>query len=233
MAIIQVRVKEMTCVSQFVYKVILVSSSELPEFNAGQYLQVVMSEDDKRPFSIANPPYERDFLELHIGATEQNPYAMQVIERLKSDGKIDVDIPCGNAVMQNDAEHSILIAGGTGYSYTRSLLLQKLQAGKGANVWLYWGAKTPADLYEMSALQALEKQYSQFRFVPVIEHAEAGWQGKTGLVHEAVLADFDKLEDKHIYVAGRFEMAKVVKEQFLPRGVLAEQLIGDAFAFIE
>lgn len=232
MSIIRVKVAEMQSVSAFVYKVILKSDTQLPEFSAGQYLQVIMSDEDKRPFSIANPPYEKDFLELHIGASEHNPYAMQVIERLQAEGEIDVELPCGNAVIQNDAENSILIAGGTGYSYTRSLLLQKLHANKGAKVSLYWGAKTPADLYEMDYLLALQQAHSDFKFVPVIETPLSGWNGRTGLVHKAVLADFDFLDGQHVYVAGRFEMAKVVRDEFLPKGIQPDQLIGDAFAFI-
>lgn len=233
MSIIRVKVAEMQSVSAFVYKVILKSDSPLPEFSAGQYLQVVMSDEDKRPFSIANPPYEKDLLELHIGASEHNPYAMQVIERLQAEGEIDVELPCGNAVIQNDAENSILIAGGTGYSYTRSLLLQKLHANKGAKVSLYWGAKTPADLYEMSYLQELQQAHSDFKFVPVIEAPQEGWNGRTGLVHKAVLEDFASLDGQHVYVAGRFEMAKVVRDEFLPKGIQPDQLIGDAFAFID
>lgn len=230
---IQVDVKDITPVSDYVYRVILTSKNGLPGFSAGQYLKIVMSEEDARPFSIANPPYEKECLELHIGASEHNPYAMEVIQRLKGQHHIDVELPCGDAVIQDDAEDSILIAGGTGYSYTRSLLLQKLHANKGAKVSLYWGAKTPTDLYEMEILEALQSSHSDFTFVPVIENPMEGWSGKTGLVHKAVLNDYQKFDNQHVYVAGRFEMAKVVRDEFVPRGIQTDQLIGDAFAYID
>jgi aquacobalamin reductase/NAD(P)H-flavin reductase len=35
-----------------------------------------------------------------------------------------------------------------------------------------------------------------------------------------------------VYVAGRFEMAKTVREDFTVRGLKVENLFGDAFAFI-
>lgn len=232
MAIIQVKVQEITLVSEYVYRVILESKDTLPSFEAGQYLKVIMSEKDARPFSIANPPYESHFLELHIGASEHNSYAMEVIQRLKADAEIEVEMPCGDAVIQDDAENSILIAGGTGFSYTRSLLLQKLHADKGAKVVLYWGAKTPADLYESDTLKQLEESHTDFTFVPVIENPQEGWSGRTGLVHKAVLEDYEQFDNQHVYVAGRFEMAKVVRDEFLPRGVKMDQLIGDAFAYI-
>lgn len=37
---------------------------------------VVMDERDKRPFSMASTPAEQEFIELHIGASELNLYAM-------------------------------------------------------------------------------------------------------------------------------------------------------------
>lgn len=230
--VIKVNVSEISSVSDYVYRVILRSDQPLPAFLAGQYLKVIMSAEDARPFSIANPPYESDFLELHIGASEHNPYAMEVIQRLKQDNSIEVELPCGDAIIQDDAENSILIAGGTGYSYTRSLLLQKLHADKGAKVSLYWGAKTQSDLYEFAFLKSLEESHSDFTFIPVIEAPEAGWTGKTGLVHKAVLEDHEQFDNQHVYVAGRFEMAKVVRDEFVPRGIQTHQLIGDAFAYL-
>lgn len=233
MATIQVNVSGITPVSEYVYRVVLESDHALPSFSAGQYLKVIMSDEDARPFSIANPPYQHDFLELHIGASEHNLYAMEVMEKLKNEKQISVEMPCGDAVIQNDAEDSILIAGGTGYSYTRSLLLQKLHANKGAKVCLYWGAKTESDLYEMDSLKQLQSAHSDFSFVPVIENPASDWSGRTGLVHEAVLADYQVFDKQHVYVAGRFEMAKVVRDEFIPRGIQTEQLIGDAFAYID
>jgi len=233
MSIIQVSLKEMALVSDSVYRVVLQCDSSLPPFSAGQYLKVVMAENDSRPFSIANPPYETDYIELHIGANPGNSYAMEVIDRLQKEGALSVEMPCGDAVIQDDAEDSILIAGGTGYSYTRSLLLQKLHANSGAKVCLYWGAKTLADLYEFSQLQALEQQHCEFRFIPVLENPAADWTGATGLVHEAVLQDYQQFDKQHVYVAGRFEMAKVIRDEFVPKGIATEQLIGDAFAWID
>lgn len=233
MAIIQVNVSEITSVSEYVYRVILESEDGLPSFCAGQYLKIIMSTEDARPFSIANPPYQNNFLELHIGASEHNPYAMEVIAKLRNEKQISVEMPCGDAVIQDDAEDSILIAGGTGYSYTRSLLLQKLHANKGAKVCLYWGAKTESDLYEMDSLKQLQIVHSDFSFIPVIEDPSLNWSGRTGLVHEAVLTDYQAFDKQHVYVAGRFEMAKVVRDEFVPRGIQTDQLIGDAFAYID
>ena len=51
-------------------------------------------------------------------------------------------------------------------------------------------------------------------------------------MHEAVLSDFHSFSQFDIYVAGRFEMAAVVRDALRHRDVQEEQLFGDAFNFI-
>ena len=52
------------------------------------------------------------------------------------------------------------------------------------------------------------------------------------MVHHAVMADHADFANIQVYVAGRFEMAKVVRDDFTQRGLKVENLFGDAFAFI-
>ena len=66
----------------FLYRIFLAPTSVV-SFKAGQYVSVIMGEGDKRHFSIANTP-SSDLIELHIGATEDNKYAMQVVEKMQS-----------------------------------------------------------------------------------------------------------------------------------------------------
>jgi aquacobalamin reductase/NAD(P)H-flavin reductase len=100
------------------------------------------------------------------------------------------------------------------------------------HVTLYWGAKHLSDLYEADNLAQLSQAHPLFTFVPVVEVAPENWQGKVGFVHQAVMRDISNFADKQVYVAGRFEMARVVKDDLSPLGLLPENLIGDAFAFI-
>jgi aquacobalamin reductase/NAD(P)H-flavin reductase len=215
----------------YVFKILLRPETSM-SFKAGQYLQVVMGDDDKRPFSIANAPQNADLIELHIGATPENPYAYQVMQRLEKDKTLTVELPHGEAYRQDSGLEAILIAGGTGYSYTKSILFDMLIAEPARKVRLYWGGKKASDLYEAEALTELAKNHSQFSFIPVIELEDASWLGRTGMVHKAVMEDVQDFSNKQVYVAGRFEMAKVVKDDLLPLGLQPENMIGDAFAFI-
>ena len=203
-------------------------------FRAGQYLMVVMDERDKRPFSMASTPDQHDYIELHIGASELNLYAMAVMDRILKDREIVIDIPHGDAWLRDDEERPmVLIAGGTGFSYARSILLTTLAQNPNREVSIYWGGREEKHLYDLAELEALSVDHPNLRVVPVVEQPEEGWRGRSGTVLAAVMQDFGSLSEHDIYIAGRFEMAKIARDLFCnERGAREDRLFGDAFAFI-
>ena len=211
-------------------------SLELPSpvaFKAGQYLQVVMGERDKRPFSIASDPAEHQHWLLHVGATPDNSYAGEVLEKIKQDQQLTVEAPAGDSFVKLPQQAPIvLIAGGTGFSYTYSILQKLLADGLQQPVYLYWGARQASDLYLHQQLEQLAGQHPLFHYRPVIEEATANWNYAVGLVHHAVMAERENLSDYEIYMAGRFEMVRVIRDDFIARGLSLSQLHGDALAFI-
>lgn len=228
---IRCKLQHLEPLTDAVQKVVLRPETPMP-FMHGQYLRVVMGADDRRPFSIANTP-DDDTLELHIGATPDNAYAWAVLEAIKSNQGCSIDGPHGNAHLRTDKTMpSILLAGGTGYSYVHSVLQGLLKHNGKEPVFLYWGVRHAADLYDLENLLALQTTHKHLRIIPVVEFADADWQGRTGRVHEAVEADFTSLEPYRVYVAGRFEMAGVAREAFREKGLLSDNLFGDAYAFI-
>ena len=207
--------------------------SQPVDFSPGQYLLVVMADDDKRPFSIANKPSIDGTIEMHVGATPDNGYAMQVLTRIREQGHIDLQLPAGKAYLRAKSRHPvILMAGGTGYAYTRSILQQMLADGLHRPVFIYWGVRLEAQLYADQELRSWVAEHKELTYVPVVQNADEHWQGRTGLVHEAIMADFPSLAGYDIYVAGRFEMAGVAREAFKEKGVEADHLFGDAYEFI-
>lgn len=232
MTIINTKVLSIEPLSSHVLKVIL-EAPQAASFRAGQYLQVVMSDEDKRPFSIANRPSDSRLIELHIGASPQNPYAYEVIELAKNKQELNVEIGIGNAFLRESDLPVVIVAGGTGYSYAKSILFDCLHQQTNRNIFLYWGAKTADDLYEANSLIELAAMHEHFTFIPVVELPESQWAGAVGLVHEKAMSDFPSMAHVQVYVAGRFEMAAVVKESFMPLGLISENLFGDAFAFLK
>ncbi|GDX08036.1 NAD(P)H-flavin reductase [Buttiauxella sp. WJP83] len=233
MTTLSCKVTSVEAITDTVYRVRLLPEAKF-SFQAGQYLMVVMDERDKRPFSMASTPSDHEYIELHIGASEINLYAMAVMDRILKEKEIVVDIPHGDAWLREDEDRPlILIAGGTGFSYVRSILLTALARNPQREIAIYWGGREDKHLYDLSELEALSVVHPNLRVEAVVEQPEEGWRGRTGTVLTAVMQDYGTLAGHDIYIAGRFEMAKIARDLFCnERGASAERMFGDAFAFI-
>ncbi|HLV47583.1 MAG TPA: NAD(P)H-flavin reductase [Aliidiomarina sp.] len=216
----------------YVFKVQL-TPSEPVNFVAGQYITVVMGDDDFRAFSIASTPSQGHIIELHIGATPENPYAWEVMQLMQERGEVTITVPAGTAGLRDSERPLIILAGGTGFSYAWSIAAAQLETEQKHQVLFYWGGKTLHDLYAHEELLALEKTDSRFKYFPVLEETPENWQGHQGLVHLAVLTDHDNLAGFDVYVAGRFEMVRVVRDDFFQHNLPAEQLFGDALSYLD
>ena len=232
MTTLSCKVTSVEAITDTVYRVRMIPEADF-SFRAGQYLMVVMDERDKRPFSLASTPMEKEIIELHIGASELNPYAMAVMERIQQQRQITVDIPHGEAWLREDDDRPlILIAGGTGFSYARSILLTALSQKSDRDIAIYWGGRELKHLYDLEELNALAIKHPNLKVIPVVEQPEADFTGRTGTVLAAVMQDYSDLSGHDIYIAGRFEMAKIARERFCAeRNAQEARLFGDAFSF--
>jgi len=231
MSTVTCKVSSIEKLNDFLYRIFLQPQQEV-SYKAGQYVSVVMGEKDKRHFSIANAPSD-ELVELHIGATPENGYAMQVIEKMQDEGEVEIEIGNGEAFLREQSTRPIIIvAGGTGFAYAKSIIEQAIAVGLTNPVHLYWGVKESAHLYLNDTAKNWNQMYENIHFHPVIELPDAHWKGRQGYVHNAVLKDFSDLSLFDIYVVGRFEMAKVVREDFVKQNASVEHIYGDAFAFI-
>lgn len=215
---------------------VLLTPAQAVSFSSGQYLQLCLSDSDKRPFSIASTPGQRQ-LELHIGGSVADQYASQALAHLLQQYQlqqpVQAEIGLGTAQFRADSERPlILVAGGTGFSYVYSIAQTIAAAKIDRPVFVYWGVREQAALYHHAVMQQWAAQNTKYRFIPVVQQPDANWQGRSGMVHEAVLADFVSLEAYDIYVAGPFAMAGVVRNAFIEQGAHRERMFADAFAYI-
>jgi aquacobalamin reductase/NAD(P)H-flavin reductase len=214
----------------------LLKPSEKVDFIAGQYLNFVMSDEDKRPFSIASSP-NSDLIELQIGAFVADSYPMQVIECIKasfeSGEAVTIEIPAGNAQLRTESERPLLLlAGGTGFSYIKSMFEYLSEQNSQRHIKVYWGLREESAVYELEKTIATIAKLPHATFIPVVENAEASWKGETGLVHQAAMNDIASFESYDIYLAGRFEMVGAIRSDFVEHGALLEHMYADAFAYI-
>ncbi|MEE2025469.1 MULTISPECIES: NAD(P)H-flavin reductase [Alkalimonas] len=230
----QCTVDAITPLTPFVQQVLL-SPLQAVDFLPGQYLQLCLTEHDKRPFSLACLPNGKQ-LELHIGASKADEYSSQALnylqQQLHTNQPVMVEAGLGQAHLRPSDNPVLLLAGGTGFSYVYSIAKALQLQPQKRPVFLYWGVQQQSSLYLLEELQQWANSHNSFRFIPVVQQADNQWQGRTGLVHEAVLNDFISLDAYDIYIAGPFPMVGVVRDAFLKQGAHREQMFADAFAYI-
>ena len=237
MKTVNCQIVSLTSLTPHVFKALL-KPNEKVDFIAGQYLNFVMGDEDKRPFSIASAPHN-DLIELQIGAFVAESYPMQVIDRIKlaqaDDTAVTIEIPLGNAQLITDSDRPLLLlAGGTGFSYIKSMFEYLAEHNSQRPVLVYWGVRELAAAYELDKTAETLAKLPNAKFIPVVENVADNetWQGKTGLVHQAAMQDIESFEPYDIYLAGRFEMVGAIRGDFVAHGAVLTHMYADAFAFI-
>src|SRR5690606_42021419 len=93
------------------------------------------------------------------------------------------------------------------------------------------GVRRPHDLYLVDLPRTWEREHPNFRFVPVTSEPlpEDEWTGRTGFVHEAILADFPDLRGFSVYACGSVRMVQAARPAFVAQGLHEDACFSDAF----
>ena len=210
---------------------LLPEGDERMNFVAGQYVAVQLEDGIKRSYSIANPPHETEHLQLHIRLVEGGKFTGHVFNGMKEGDVLQVEGPYGNFSLREENNKPIIfMSGGCGFGAIKGMVEHAFKVGLNRSMTLYWGAKSPADLYS-DLPEKWQHEHDNFKFIPVLSEPkpEYGWQGRTGLVHEAILQDYERLDEYQIYACGSPGMVEASRAPFMARGLPENQYFSDAF----
>lgn len=204
------------------------------QFHAGQYLEFVLADGRRRAFSIANAPHDDEFIELHIRHVDGGSFTDWVFSQMKDKTILRIEAPLGTFVLDEESPRPMLfIGGGTGFAPLKGQVEHAFFKGIDKPMKLYWGVRASRDLYMPELPEQWAKEREDFDFVPVASEPDEDWQGRTGWVHEAVLADIENPADYEIYMAGPPVMVRAGRDALRAAGVPDEQMHYDAFEYAE
>ena len=199
------------------------------KFSSGQYATLTFANMPPRDFSMANRTND-DRLEFHIRHVDGGKVSDHILNGLKVGDRIKVKGPYGVSYLRELHRGPILaIAGSTGLAPIKSIVDTALQTGMKQSIYLYFGVRAERDLYFMNQLEQLAKKYSSLTFTPVLSEPSNKGTYRTGLVTDAVLADFDDLDGCKAYIAGPPAMVETAIEKLQLLGIRREDCHADAF----
>lgn len=212
-------------------------ASEQFRYYAGQYIEVILKDGKRRSYSMAGAPHTGSPLELHIRHMPGGLFTDHVFgagaTQMKEREILRLEGPFGSFFLREDSEKPIiLLASGTGFAPVKAIVEHMAHNEIRRPVTLYWGGRRPQDLYMDALARSWAETLPGFTYVPVISNGleEDAWTGRTGFVHEAVMADVPDMSGHQVYACGTPLMVDAARREFSAQCSLpAEEFYADAF----
>jgi CDP-4-dehydro-6-deoxyglucose reductase len=205
------------------------------QYRAGQFIEIILRDGSRRSYSMASAPHRLGSppaLELHLRHLPGGKFTDHVFGAMQDKEILRIEGPFGSFFLREESSKPIvLLAAGTGLAPIKALIEHMQLKAITRPAVLYWGCRSRADLYLHEWAEATAAQMPSLRYVPVLsENRDAGWHGRTGLVHHAVMADLPELAAYQVYACGAPVMVDAARSDFVARCSLpADEFYADAF----
>ena len=208
-------------------------TGERLQYLAGQYIDILLKEGKRRSFSLANAPHDDKLLQLHVRKTPGGAFSQYVFDEMKERTILRFEGPLGTFFLREDSDKPIVfVAGGTGFAPIKAIIEHALHHELDRPMVLYWGVRSRKDLYLADVPARWQQESGNVSFIPVLSDPlpEDAWTGRTGLVHQAVLDDFDALSGYQVYACGAPGMTDIARKTFVElKGLPEDEFYCDAF----
>src|SRR6266568_4304839 len=176
-----------------------------------------------RTYSIANAPRSDGLLRLHVRAVTGGLVSPVLVHQVKAGDPLVLGAPAGAMVADTESGRDVLcLAGGTGLAPIKAIieaLISAQEPGRHREIVLYCGARRHQDLYDMPALQEMERAYPWLQVIPAVSDEPAR-------DHDVMYGTIPELAAKatwakrDVYISGPDHMivktARVLRERGTP-----------------
>ncbi len=205
-------------------------ANERMQYLAGQYIDILLKDGKRRSYSMANAPHNDELVELHLRNIAGGTFSRFAFTELKEKAVLRFEGPYGTFFLRESDKPIIFLAGGTGFAPIKAVIEDMFYKKIDRPMVLYWGVRAVRDIYAQIPSE-WQQANPNFTFIPVLSEPllEDNWPGRTGLVHEAVLADFPDLSGYQVYACGAPIMIEVAQKSFEQQGLPADEFFADSF----
>ncbi|MDP1532743.1 MAG: naphthalene 1,2-dioxygenase, partial [Rubrivivax sp.] len=149
---------------------------------------------------------------------------------LKVGDAVKVSGPLGSAYLRRKHEGPMLcVAGGTGLAPILSILRGAVAQGMNNPIHLYFGVRSPRDIYGIRWLDQLRREHPGLTVHIVVTSGGNPAVHRCGLVTDAIEQDLGDLSGWRAYLCGSPPMVEAATVVARRRGIAAEHIDADAF----
>lgn len=170
---------------------IAVAPGQVLPYEAGQHVTVQVPRWPRvwRPYSVARLPRDDGLLSFHVRAISGGWVSSALVHHTRPGDEIIIGPALGAMTLAPSQGRDVLcVAGGTGLAPVKAIAEQVIRdsvtTGRGRQIFLYYGAKTRGELYDLRDLWRLSDAYEGLHLTPVTsdDPAFSGAQGNVGRV---------------------------------------------------
>ena len=209
--------------------VLTVRTDEPVPYVAGQSVSVEPTTTRAREwrwFTPANAPGGTDF-ELHARLVPGGAVSTALVRASRPGDKLRLGPPFGRMTLDQASERPLLmVAGSTGLAPMKAMIEQAARNG-GRPTHLYFGARSVREVYDGTALAALDECHKWLTIVTAVSD-DIRWTGRHGLIGDIAAAD-DDWSGHDVYVCGSPVMVEASVKQLLATGVQEAQIKFEEF----
>lgn len=223
-------------------KIIRMRPAKPLSFSAGQYAMLQFTPEHIRPYSMAGLCTDEE-LEFHVRLVPDGRVSGYLFNGLKIGDAVRVSGPLGTAYLRHrHAGPMLCVAGGTGLAPILSIIRGIILAGMHNPLHLYFGVRSPRDIYGLAQLQALQQALPSMKIHVVVTtdenngsalHKEIDKQIstglRTGLVTDAIAQDISNFDGWRAYICGAPPMVEATAALVRQRGIHQQHVYADAF----
>ncbi len=199
------------------------------EFSSGQYVQLQFTPAHARPYSMAGLCADGSF-EFHVRLVPDGRVTGYIAGTLKVGDAVKVSGPLGSAYLRRKhAGPMLCVAGGTGLAPILSILRGAVADGMTNPIHLYFGVRSPRDVYGLDWLEHLQREHPALKVHVVVTSGGDPAVQRCGLVTQAIEEDLGELAGWRAYLCGSPPMVEAATLVARQKGIAAEHIYADAF----
>jgi NAD(P)H-flavin reductase/hemoglobin-like flavoprotein len=207
--------------------VLTVAPDQALPYLAGQHVSVQTSRWPRvwRPYSVANRPREDGLMTFHVRAVSGGWVSNALFRYTAPGDELVLGPALGTMTLDRAGERDLLcVAGGTGLSPIKAIIEQAIRESSACprQIFLFYGARTRDELYDLPDLYRLADAYPRFLLTPVTSDDPVfdGMQGNVGRVAARYLPH----RECEAYVAGPVAMVRETIRVLARAGIPPERI---------